>query len=527
MKSPGAALAAIALIGSGLAICPAPAARAATDAACSATPTDTVSTLAGFLAVPAGTAANPRIINVTGWLYPSPTLPVQAHTVVQFDGHPVMGNSSGPAVEISGDDVRLCDVVVTGGTTGISAKLPGTRLTIQGALVSGSSRDGLAAVGSQVVIESGGSASFFNNAGHGISLSAAAKLTSNAVLYTYTNGGAGIQVSGSTATFGNTVNSYANSYAVAALAGGSVQANTCIRGAGNSAGRTLTQGASTIKENCAAGVAVSPVTAKVSAGKTLQLTATVSAGHVASVTGLNSLPGVTWKLTRNQATGTTIDANGKLTVSRNETARTLTVTATTKTSDSYPKAATASARISVTDAIYVKLIKLPQQTLTLVKGKSATMPAKAYTNGTDYYDPLTKLTWKSSKPAVATVNSNGRIAAKAVGTATITATALGKGKNAETMRISFKVRVVAKTIKVKSVAATSMPKQLKVDAKDHIWGVPTPANATGLIATFTTSNKKVLTVGPTGILHARKAGTAKITVTMGSAKRIYTVKVVK
>lgn len=57
-------------------------------------------------------------------------------------------------------------------------------------------------------------------------------------------------------------------------------------------------------------------------------------------------------------------------------------------------------------------IKLNKTTLTLTKGKTATLKI----SGTSK-----KVTWSSSKKSVATVNSSGKVTAKKAGTATITA----------------------------------------------------------------------------------------------------------
>lgn len=60
-----------------------------------------------------------------------------------------------------------------------------------------------------------------------------------------------------------------------------------------------------------------------------------------------------------------------------------------------------------------KKLKLKKKTLTLTKGKKATL--KIALNKTNK-----KVTWSSSKKSVATVNKNGKVTAKAVGKTTIT-----------------------------------------------------------------------------------------------------------
>ena len=87
-------------------------------------------------------------------------------------------------------------------------------------------------------------------------------------------------------------------------------------------------------------------------------------------------------------------------------------------------------------ALKVKSLKLNEKTLTLKKGKKATLkatasPANASNKG---------VTWKSSNKKVATVNSKGVVTAKKNGTATITATAKDGSKKRATCKVT-----VAKT----------------------------------------------------------------------------------
>jgi hypothetical protein len=702
-------LAGIALVASVLTVWSAPRAQAVplTDPACASTPTHLVSNQTDFLAVPAGASASSRsVIKLTYRFTASQTIPIQAHTVVIFNGFWIAGGSAGPTVEVVGDDVHLCNLMIDMGTPGLKAvgrndlwidsarldringgiqisggttklnevsvydssgsgievsnnalveltggemervagrgitvadstfvaldldqmqriggagiyatnstltlgrpaessvivqhvglvnpadgyglraidckiiaaslriydttqlsahitrggfsgyfvggsfqaenatialtgsllgtsqgdglKLIGGTATLRSFFEYGSTGHGLHAIGTAVTIIDDGT-TFVHNTLSGARLAEGATLTGQR-LTTYSNGGDGILVDHSTATLENFDTATNAGFGAHAINSGRLTVNSCMIVTDIGAGRSKAESNGVITEKCGVKVAVSPASATVITGKSLQLTAKVTLTDNIEYTGLTQPPGVTWSLSGQKHSGTKIDANGKLTIHKDESAATLTVTATTKTDKSFSTAVKGSAKIAVKPFTYIKLVKAAQKSLTLVKGKSATIPTHAYTNNAGYNDPLTVLTWKSSNTSVATVDKNGRITAKKAGSATITATAKGKGYNNETMRLAIPVKVVTKAVKVKTAAATSMPKQLKVEAKDHIWGITTPAGATGLIATFTSSNSKVLTVGPTGILHARKAGTAKITVKMGTVKRIYTVKVVK
>ncbi|HCT91705.1 MAG TPA: hypothetical protein DF613_10060 [Lachnospiraceae bacterium] len=75
-----------------------------------------------------------------------------------------------------------------------------------------------------------------------------------------------------------------------------------------------------------------------------------------------------------------------------------------------------AAKCTVTVKKAPKKLKLSKTTLTLKRGKSYTLKPK-FTGGSYSY----KITWKSSKRSVATVNSKGKVVAKKKGDATITA----------------------------------------------------------------------------------------------------------
>lgn len=119
------------------------------------------------------------------------------------------------------------------------------------------------------------------------------------------------------------------------------------------------------------------------------------------------------------------------------------------------------------------------------------------------------VTWTSSNTGVATV-ANGVVTAKKAGTATITASISGK---TATYRITVKNRGI--TAKVSQVYVGK-----KAKVKVTLDGVSGKAK-------FKTSNKKVATVNSKGVITGKKAGTAKITVTVGKYKKVLTVKVKK
>lgn len=174
------------------------------------------------------------------------------------------------------------------------------------------------------------------------------------------------------------------------------------------------------------------------------------------------------------------------------------------------------AKSRVTVFASVTSVKLPQSTLNLVRKKSATV--KAVVKTTD--GSKAKVTWKSSKPKVAAVNSKGKITAKAKGTAIITAQA-ENGKKAK-----LRVRVVTKAVAVKSVSIKSASKKMKVGQARQLKAKVTPSSATGAVVSWKSSKSSVVAVTADGRITAKKAGKATITLKAGrkSAKVVITVK---
>ena len=119
--------------------------------------------------------------------------------------------------------------------------------------------------------------------------------------------------------------------------------------------------------------------------------------------------------------------------------------------------------------------------------------------------------YTSSAPAVASVDKAGKVTGKKAGKAEITVQ-LASGVTAK-VKISVQKKAVATSTITTNIgkkwnAKVGEKKQLTVEIK--------PVSTTDKV-TYTSSNKKVATVSGKGLLTAKKAGTAKITVKVAKA----------
>jgi uncharacterized protein YjdB len=177
--------------------------------------------------------------------------------------------------------------------------------------------------------------------------------------------------------------------------------------------------------------------------------------------------------------------------------------------------------ISVVVAKPVTKVRTPLVKISMKKGTSLTLPVCA-----DSVNPVTKkaettakLTWKSSKKKVATVNTKGKIKAKAPGTAKITATALNGRK------LTVTVKVVKKAVTLKKITISGIKATLNKGGTAQIKLKVRPAGATNLKIKFKSGKSSVLKVDKAGKLTALKKGKAKITVTIGKKKAVKTITV--
>lgn len=161
--------------------------------------------------------------------------------------------------------------------------------------------------------------------------------------------------------------------------------------------------------------------------------------------------------------------------------------------------------------VTVKAANRKAGTKTVYLKKGGKVKLAAVVTGTGSFGKT--LTWKSSKPAVASVSSQGVVKAKKAGATKITVTsAADKTKKAT---ITIKVSQKAKPNKKLSLKAKS--KSLK-KGKTYTIAIKAMTKGTTDAVTYKSSKKSVVSVDSYGLAKAKKKGTATITVTCGKKK---------
>ena len=157
--------------------------------------------------------------------------------------------------------------------------------------------------------------------------------------------------------------------------------------------------------------------------------------------------------------------------------------------------------VSVTGVTLNKIV------LKLYTGDSETLKATITpANATFKY-----VTWKSSNPAVATVDANGKVTAKSLGMADITVTTKDGGYTA-TCRVGV-VRRPGGNVSVTGVTLNKTTLKLGKGASETLTATVAPTNATNKNVTWTSSDPAVATVDASGKVTGVAKGTATITVT--------------
>ena len=238
-----------------------------------------------------------------------------------------------------------------------------------------------------------------------------------------------------------------------------------------------------------ASIVVSPAAASVTAGQTVQLTATPKDGNGNPLTGRT----VTWATS--DAAVATVSGNGLVT---SGTPGTVTITASSEGKNG-------TAAITVTN-VPVASVAVTPPTASVRVGQTVQLTATPQDGSGS---PLAGrvVTWVSSAAGIATVSPSGLVTGVAAGTATLTATSEGKSGTA-TVTVTI-VPVASVTVSpASSSLAVGQTVQLTATPKDSA------GNAlTGRVVTWVSSAAGVATVSASGLVTGVAAGTATLTAT--------------
>jgi len=239
-----------------------------------------------------------------------------------------------------------------------------------------------------------------------------------------------------------------------------------------------------------ASVTVSPATASLTVGQTVQLTATPKDANGNPLTGRT----ITWSSSDN----TIATVNGSGLVTGVGPGGPVTITATSE-------GQSGTATVNVTLAPVASVTVAPSSAniaITATVQLTAT-PKDASGN------PLTgrAIAWSSSDNTIATVNGSGLVTGVAAGSVTITATSEGKSGTASITVAGAPVASVTVTPASASVQA-GQTQQLTATLKDANGNI-----LTGRTVTWSSNNTSVATVSSSGLVSAKTAGSATITAT--------------
>lgn len=150
--------------------------------------------------------------------------------------------------------------------------------------------------------------------------------------------------------------------------------------------------------------------------------------------------------------------------------------------------------------VYMWKANLDKESLTLWNGDSETIKATLTQGALD-----TSIVWSSDKAGVAVVDQNGKVTAKSAGTANITATTSNGYQTTCKVTVKNPVRVSKLILNKKSIT-------LGVGEKFALKATVKPQNATFPAVSFNSGKPSAAAVSKTGVITAKKTGTATITV---------------
>ena len=159
-----------------------------------------------------------------------------------------------------------------------------------------------------------------------------------------------------------------------------------------------------------------------------------------------------------------------------------------------------SASVSVTVIIGVTSVSVVPTSITLRPTQTSQIVATVLPSNA----PNKNVSWSTSRPTVATVNSSGLITAVGNGTATITVTTQNGNKTAT---VAVTVTTLVTSVRVNLTSVTLRPNLTR-----QITATVLPSTASNKSITWSSSNTNVATVSNQGLIRGLRVGNATITV---------------
>ena len=218
---------------------------------------------------------------------------------------------------------------------------------------------------------------------------------------------------------------------------------------------------------------------------------------VATVTPAGASDAVTWR--SSNADIVHVDANGRITGRRLGTA---TVTATAAGGVSVATTVTVTSTAVPVSAVILDITSATVRAGDVIRLNATITPH----NATDR-----TLTWTSSNPSVASVDTVGRVIGERAGTATITATA----PNGRTARATI---TVTSLVEATSVRVSPSSQSIIEGEVVYLTATVSPSNATDRSVDWHSSNASIASVNQNGRVTGLRAGTATITATTSNGR---------
>lgn len=168
----------------------------------------------------------------------------------------------------------------------------------------------------------------------------------------------------------------------------------------------------------------------------------------------------------------------------------------------------------VSNYVVVTGLKLNKNSTTLLVGNSEKLTATITPSNANNKS----ITWTSSNPSVATVNSSGTITAKSAGNTTITAS-LGNFTAKCEVKVTY-------SMSLKSINLNKTSVTIKEKASEQLNVIYNPSSATNKKVTWKSSNESIAKVDSSGKVTAISKGSATITATANDGGYVATCKVI-